>query len=199
VESNPPSFIWTVQSNGLDGGVDAEPLAFDGSGSEAPPALVDAGSIDALASDDATTPDLPADAVAVSRDDTAPIVLLDAAALDAESVDLLPFPDVGGAADTKVVATDSASADLLTDAQSSGAEPQPDTAALPEPNPDSASPVVKADAAVPPANKDAATAVDDLKILGGGFCAIAGSRSTSPTPYMIVGLAALALLRRRRK
>jgi len=199
VESNPPSFIWTVQSNGLDGGVDAEPLAFDGSGSEAPPALVDAESIDALASDDATTPDLPADAVAVSRDDTAPIVLLDAAALDAESVDLLPFPDVGGAADTKVVATDSASADLLTDAQSSGAEPQPDTAALPEPNPDSASPVVKADAAVPPANKDAATAVDDLKILGGGFCAIAGSRSTSPTPYLFVGLAVLALLRRRRK
>jgi hypothetical protein len=198
VESDPPHFTWTVQSNGLDGGVDAEPPAVDVSGSEVPPTLVDAEGIDALASDDATEADLPADAVAVGRDDTAPIVLLDAA-LDAENVDLLPFLDVGGAADAKVAVTDSASADLLPDAQSSGAEPQPDAASLPEPNPDTASPVVKDDAAVPSANKDAAPAVEDLKILGGGFCAIAGSRSTSPTPYMIVGLAALALLRRRRK
>jgi MYXO-CTERM domain-containing protein len=93
---------------------------------------------------------------------------------------------------------DSAQADLLPDTQQAGPEPGPDTAPpAPEPNPDTAAPAVKEDA--PLANKDAAPAAEDFKILGAGFCAIASPASTSTSPFLVLGLAALALLRRRRK
>jgi MYXO-CTERM domain-containing protein len=92
---------------------------------------------------------------------------------------------------------DNASADLLPEVQQAGPEPGPDAA--PEPNPDTAAPVVKEDAAEPIANKDAAPASQDVKIMGAGFCAIASPQSTTPAPFLVLGLAALALLRRRRK
>jgi MYXO-CTERM domain-containing protein len=38
-----------------------------------------------------------------------------------------------------------------------------------------------------------------LKILGSGFCAIASPRSTSSMPFLVMALAALTLLGRRRK
>jgi hypothetical protein len=202
VETNPPSFAWTVQALGLDGGVDAEPagldVGVDSSASEASPALVDAEGVDAQASEDLVfgQDTTKADLVA-NKDDTGPIVPIDAA-VDAENVDLLPLLDVGEVADAKVVLADVAYAEVQADTQPSGAEPKPEVAPLPEPSPDAAGPVVKDDAAAPPpTNDDAAPAVD--KILGGGFCAIASSRSTSSAPFMLVGLAALALLRRRRK
>jgi hypothetical protein len=211
-ESPPVTFLWTVQALGLDGGVDAEPvdLGLDNSGAEVPPALVDAEAIDVLVSEDLVSAqdmaeaDVAADTAAVKGDDTAPIVFIDAAA-DAGNADLfLPVLDVAEGIDTQVLAVDVAavdvaSADAQADTQPSGAEPKADTAPLPEPSRDSAGPIVKEDAALPPVNKDAAPAVDDLKILGSGFCAIAGSRSTSPTPFMTMGLAALALLHRRRR
>jgi MYXO-CTERM domain-containing protein len=204
VETSPPSFPWTVQANGLDGGVDAQSvdLGVDNSSVDASPVFVDAEgdaeSLDGLAPPavDAAEADVAADTVVVKGNDTAPIIPVDAA-VDAENADLLlQLLDVGQAVDTKVP---TAVADAQSDTQPSGAEPEPDTAPLPEPNPDTAGPVVKADAAVPPANKDAASAAEDLKILGGGFCAIASPRSTSSAPYVLLGLAALAMLRRRRK
>jgi hypothetical protein len=200
VETNPHSFAWTVESSGLDGGVDAESVdsGLDSGGAEASSVLLDAEGIDALASDDVvlaldtTMADLPEDSVAIKRDDTAPIVPPVDAAVDAQGAELLPFLDVGQAADTKVLVVDSG------DAQPSGAETKPDTASLPDANPDAAGLVVNEDAATPPVNKDAAPGSDDLKILGGGFCAIAGSHSTSSAPFVLMGLAALALLSRRR-
>jgi hypothetical protein len=205
VESNPPTWTWLVQASGLDGGVDAEPPAVDldiDGGGEAAPALVDAEGLDAFANQDLFTGGLDAavaDHAVMVGDDTAPIVTLDAAK-DAETLDLLPLLfDVGNPTDTKVPGAEVAQADVLPDAQPSGAEPSPDTAALPEPNADTAGPVVKDDAATTPANKDAAPVAEDLKIMGSGFCAIASPRSTSSVPYLVMALAALALLRRRRK
>ncbi|HEX7500100.1 MAG TPA: MYXO-CTERM sorting domain-containing protein, partial [Polyangia bacterium] len=133
--------------------------------------------------------------------DTAPIVTLDASAKDAENVDFLPLLlDAGNPTDAGVSDAEVARADVLADAQPSGAEPSPDTAPLPEPNADTAGPVVKDDAATTtPADKDAAQVGEDWKIMGSGFCAIASPRSTSSAPYLVMALAALALLRRRRK
>ncbi len=206
VESNPPTFTWLVLAEGLDGGVDAEPPALDlgvDGGGEAAPALVDAEGLDAFANQDLLTGGLDAavaDRAVTVGDDTAPIVTIDAAK-DTENVDLLPLLlDAGNPMDTRVSdAEEVARADVLVDAQPSGAEPSPDMAPLPEPNPDTAGPVVKDDAATTPANKDAAPVAEDLKIMGSGFCAIASPRATSSAPYLAMALAALALLRRRRK
>jgi uncharacterized protein (TIGR03382 family) len=209
VESSPPTFTWTVQANalGLDGGVDAEPqavdLGVDGGGEAASAVLLDAESVDAFANEDllmgldAAEPDLSDDTI--FRDGIAPIVGLDAAK-DAEGADLLPILlDAGNPTDTKEPAAEVANADLPPNAQPSDAEPNPDTASAAEPNPDTAGPVAKDDAATTPANKDAALGAEDLKLRGAGFCAIASPRSTSSAPYMMMALAALAVLRRRRK
>jgi MYXO-CTERM domain-containing protein len=202
VDANPPTFTWLVQSGGLDGGVDAEPpavdLGVDSGGGEAAPVLLDAEGADAFAKEDLLTVlDVAADRAVPVGDDTAPVVRLDAAE-DVEKVDLLPRLDAGNVADTKAP-TEVASADTLADTQPSGAEPNPDTAPRPEPNADTAGPVANDDVAPPPANDDAATVTADLKIMGSGFCAIASPHSTSPWPFMVMALAALALVRRRRK
>ena len=198
VELVPPSFTWTIQAGALDGGtLDAEG-ALD-SGAEVSPVAEDAEGMDALSTDDVAAPDLAADQVLVVGDDTAPVIGIDAA-VDAQNQDLLPVLFDAGASearDTKVLVVDSlgpevdALADAQPDAQSPGAEPNPDTAG----------PVANDDAASVPINKDAAVtpAADNLKILGSGFCAIALPRSTSPMPFMVMALAALALLGRRRK
>ena len=195
LEQGPPyvSFPWTVQAGALDAGAYDAEGALDSGAVEVPPALEDAEGIDALANeDDVAAPDLAADKILVVGDDTAPVVGLDAT-VDVEKQDVLPlFLDAGDALDTKTLA-DGLSADVLADAQSFGAEPNPDTAG----------PVVNDDAAPPPANEDAAPVVppatEDLKILGSGFCAIASPRSTSSMPFLVMALAALALLGRRRK
>jgi MYXO-CTERM domain-containing protein len=202
VETGPPyvSFTWVVQANdlSLDGGF------LDGGAQEAAPVLLDAEGVDAFAPEDLrSVPDVPAnstpDVAVVVGDDTAPVVSVDAG-LDAEGADLLLFLDVGAPRDTKVLDAVTASADVrLADTLPSDAEATPDIAPpAPEPNPDTAAVVVvKEDAAQPTANKDAAT--EDFKIMGSGFCAIASSRSTTPAPFMVLGLAVLALLRRRRR
>jgi MYXO-CTERM domain-containing protein len=58
--------------------------------------------------------------------------------------------------------------------------------------------VVKPDAASQ-VKDDAATAEKIPQLLGGGFCSIASSRTTSPSGFMLLALAGLALLRRRRR
>jgi hypothetical protein len=214
IESPPATFPWTVL--GLDAGVDAESPAVDvgvdgGGSAEASPTLVDAEAIDVLGSEDLVSaddtataePDVAPDTAVVKNNDTAPIVFIDAA-VDTENADrFLPALDVGEGIDTQVLpvdvaSADAANADVQADTQPSGAEPKADTAPLPEPNRDSAGPIVKEDAAISPVNKDAALAVED-KILGSGFCAVSGSRSNSPAPTLLMGLAALAILYRRRK
>ncbi len=187
VETNPPSFTWTVQANalGLDGGVDAESPSLDLGGEDATAALIDAEDVDAVDAFASEDPPSEPDS-AVSSGDTAPVVGLDATE-DAVNEDLLYG---GNAPDSRELVAEVAS-DVRADAQSSG----------PEPNPDTAGPVAKDDAAVP-ANKDAAPAEpagEALKLQGGGFCAIAPPRSTSTAPYLALALGALALLRRRRK
>jgi MYXO-CTERM domain-containing protein len=205
VETAPVSFPWVVQANStsLDGGF-LDGGAVDSGGEEAAPVLLDAEGVDVFAPADLiSAPDVPSnntpDVAVVVGDDTAPVVSVDAG-VDVEGADLLLFIDVGAPRDTKVLDTVIASVDVPTDTLPSGAEPTPDVApAAPEPNPDTAVVVVKEDAAQPTANKDAAPAAEDFKIMGSGFCAIASSRSTTPAPFMALGLAALALLLRRRK
>jgi MYXO-CTERM domain-containing protein len=58
--------------------------------------------------------------------------------------------------------------------------------------------VVKPDAASQ-GKDDAATAEKIPQLLGGGFCAIASSRTASPSAFLFLALAGLALLRRRRR
>jgi hypothetical protein len=172
VDDSPATYTWMIGAVSVDGGAVDTGAAIDGT----PVPTVDAQEVDAEKVD----------------------VQEDVQEIDAQGADLAVAQDLALAPD--VVKLDIALADRLPDVQLAEPEPGPDTALpLAEPNPDTAGPVVKDDAAAPPVNDDAAPAVDNLKILGGGFCTIAGSRSTSPAPYWIMGLAALALLRRRRK
>ena len=103
----------------------------------------------------------PADTAAVV--DGIPVTMVDAEALDAERLD-------SGAVDL-AHALDGASIDgtsNLSDVPNATPEPGPDAAGLvPEPKPDAAGPVVKEDAALPPANKDAAPAAGDSEGHGG--------------------------------
>jgi hypothetical protein len=207
-ESNPPTFTWTVQAGavGLDAGVDAEPPALDvggdrGGGEEASSVLVDAEGVDSFVNEDknATRADVPEDTIVINRDGPPPIIGLDAA-VDAQNADRLPiFLDAGNSTDIRETAAEVASADVLVDTQLSDAGTNSDTTSPPEPNQDTAGPVANKDADTTQANKDAAPATQDLKVMGSGFCAIASSRSTSSAPYVMMALAALALLRRRRR
>jgi MYXO-CTERM domain-containing protein len=79
------------------------------------------------------------------------------------------------------------------DGQSDQSAPGPDLA---QPNADTAIPIT-ADAA-PTTKADAAGLVSPYKALGGGFCAISSSGTTSPAAFLLLALAGLALLRRRR-
>jgi len=64
---------------------------------------------------------------------------------------------------------------------------------------DDAAVVIKDDAAPVQTKDDAAPPMENLKVMGSGFCAIASSRSASPAGFMVLALAGLALLRRRRR
>jgi MYXO-CTERM domain-containing protein len=71
-----------------------------------------------------------------------------------------------------------------------------DAAPVAEPGPDAA--IVKDDAAATVGNKDAAATEQKPVLLGGGFCAVSSSRTSSPAAFALLGLAALAFIRRRR-
>ncbi len=88
-------------------------------------------------------------------------------------------------------------ADAAAETRPPGPEPGRDAAVVTEPGRDAATgtpdaPVGKADAPVDPESPD-------YKILGGGFCAIAPAGSASPAAFLLLGLAGLALLLRRRR
>jgi MYXO-CTERM domain-containing protein len=200
VEENPTSVTWMI--SGFDSGVvttnDSAPavdlgvdLGAEDSG-EIP--LLDAEGIDRGADVlvgelDAGNPDRAPDTIVVIKRDTAPVYTVDGneGNNDGPVADVLPLHDSGVALD--VQALDGAGTFVLVDAQSSGAETNPDTATIPAQNPDTAVSVIRA---------DAAPLVSDFEVQGSGFCAIASPRSTSPLPFVVLGLAALALFRRRR-
>lgn len=97
----------------------------------------------------------------------------------------------GGSRD---VAADAAA---VADTRPPGAEPGPDAATVPaEPARDAAvnrdAPVANADAAVTPP-------VSNIKVLGGGFCAVTQVRTSSPAAFLLLALGGLALLRRKRR
>jgi MYXO-CTERM domain-containing protein len=201
----------------LDTGVDGGGL--DGTGGEVGPAFLDAQGIDAgvdvATSDvfvlivDAGTAklDVLRDLPGTTNQDTVPSVSVDASVDGSASDILLPVIDAGSRSDApdglQPLPIDTAAVEALGDATStSDVAPNPDTALAPNPdlNPDVA-PVAIEDAAVAPTNKDAAVVAPptDIKVMGSGFCAIASSRSTTSAPFLVMALAALALLRRRRQ
>jgi hypothetical protein len=200
VEENPTSVTWMII--GFDSGVvttyDSAPAVDLGANDSGEP-LLDAEGMDVAVDDligelDVGNPDRASDTIVVIKRDTAPVYAVDGneGNNDGPAVDVLPLLDSGAALD--VQSRDGAA--VLVDAQWSGAEPNPDTATIPTPNPDTA--VANEDAAISLIKKDAASFVDDFKVQGSGFCAIASSRSTSPLSFVVLGLAALALFRRRR-
>ena len=181
VEQTPPSSTWTIEAAALDAG------SLDGSaaldvGLDVGTVFLDAerpelgGPVDVPANKDVAAPDLAPD-VAIVIGDAAPPIPIDSrvdqgsdlvVAIDAQPIDLQ-----GG------------SADLGLDAL------------VPEPNRDSAVPIVS-DAAV--IKKDAAQlTVDDVKVLGSGFCSIVAPGAEPRAPILLVGLALVGLLIRRRR
>jgi MYXO-CTERM domain-containing protein len=126
---------------------------------------------------------------------------IDVGAIDARAV------DAGAGIDgiqvlvdaQRAEAGDVGQADAAVDVQVTGAETGRDTASpVPEPNADAAPPV-NADAALPVKNDAAVTPLTDIKVMGGGFCALSQSRAASPAGFALLALGALALLRRRRR
>jgi MYXO-CTERM domain-containing protein len=190
---------------GFDSGVvityDSAPAVDLGANDSGEPLLdaegMDVGADVLISELDAGNPDRASDTIVVIKRDTAPVYAVDGnegneGNNDGPAVDVLPLLDSGAALD--VQALDGAA--VLVDAQWSGAETNPDTATIPAQNPDTA--VAHEDAAISSIKKDAAPLVDDFKVQGSGFCTIASSRSTSPLPFVVLSLAALALFRRRR-
>jgi MYXO-CTERM domain-containing protein len=193
VDATPATYAWTINAAGVDGGT------------------IDGG-----------------EAEAGGNDDTGPVGTVDAEAIDGEATeagardtqqpgrDTLPVLDVGNPAEVRAdqagagdAAPDGAAADALRDTQTAGAEPGPETTPVggPEPapdtapaEPDTAPPVTQDDAAVS-VTEDAAPPpiTTEIKIRGGGFCAISPARTASPAGLALLGLAGLALLRRRRR
>ncbi|MBN2575847.1 MAG: hypothetical protein JXP73_14870 [Deltaproteobacteria bacterium] len=153
--------------------------------------------------------DLDAGALDGGRPD-AGVVLLDGAVV---SLDGGPALD-GGGEDARVVVDagerldvpdrrdlgDAVARDVAEDGRDAAAEARRDTGpSAPDASPDAAVPPPKEDAA-PPVNEDAAApVVTEVKILGGGFCAVSPARTASPAGFALLALAGLALLRRRRR
>jgi len=188
-----------VRATDAAGNVDATPATY----SWDIVAFLDGGTLDAQSLDSSAI-----DGTQGTTLDAEIIGTVDAEKLDAEidagRPDVITIIDVGQPVDVQF---DNARADVPPEGQPTGPEPSPDTAPLPgaEPNPDSAAPVNN-DTAAPanddtaaPANADAAPVVTNLKVLGSGFCAITSSRTASPAGFLVLALAGLALLRRRRR
>jgi MYXO-CTERM domain-containing protein len=209
VEASPPHWTWTLDVVYLDGGaLDAEPVDV-GTTLDTEPVL-DTGPADADARLDVAL-DLPVDRPADTRDvavisDVAPVI-------DTRIIDSTgeggTLADIGGRTDAQ---SGPEAADAVPDTQPSGAEPGPDTAPVtgPDPSPDTAppskddaAPSPNADTAIP-ANTDAAvtptpTPPTYVKYMGGGFCTVSGARQASPLAFVLLALAGVAVLRRRRR
>jgi MYXO-CTERM domain-containing protein len=118
---------------------------------------------------------------------------LDGGRNDVPPVDVGTVVDVPGVADGPA---DTGPTDVAAPADTQ--TPGPDTAAPPaEPSPDTAAPP-QGDTALP-TNQDAAPVLEIPKLRGGGCaCAVGRSHSAAPSGLLLLALAGLALLRRRR-
>jgi len=192
----------------FDAGIDSVGSE-DAEGEEVGAPLLDAeGAVDVAAKADvgivadavAGGPDLVRDVPGTGTQDTRPVQGLDAS-LDQES-DAIAVVD-SSAIDSGLVEIDGGAsrADADTGSPSDAATnndvavaPTADAAVV---NDDAAT---KDDAAGSATNKDAAPNPTNQKlvVLGGGFCAIAPAGATSPAAFVLLALAGLALLRRRR-
>jgi MYXO-CTERM domain-containing protein len=187
VDGTPATYIWEIAAVWLDGGtLDAGET--EAGGIDGGLVVIDAETLDT------EKRDVPAD-LPPRRDviPDVPTVVVDVGASEARAEVPAILAEAGG----ETYAAPEARRDTQ---QPSGPEPSPDSAVVPrpEPSPDTAPPVVKDDAAV---NDDAAEpqpVVPEVKVLGGGFCAISSSPSAPPAGFALLALAGLALLRRRR-
>jgi hypothetical protein len=188
VEQTPPSSTWTIDaavldagsldgSTALDSGLDVGTVFLDAAGPEL------GGPGDVAVNKDVAAPDLAPDVAIVIGDAKPPLSIdsgIDQGRDLAVALDVQPIDSQADGVDTRP----------------SGAEPGSD-ALVPEPNSDSAVPVVS-DAAV--IKKDAAqTGADNVKVLGSGFCTIVAPGAEPRAPILLVGLALAALLLRRRR
>jgi len=131
---------------------------------------------------------------------------IDVGAIDGGALDGGVVLDVPRGADTQGDGGYLTPVDTAADGQVAGSETGPETGPdttppAVEPGPDAAAPPVNPDAAPPPVKNDAAVVppATDIKVLGGGFCALSQSRAASPAGFALLALGALALLRRRRR
>jgi MYXO-CTERM domain-containing protein len=188
VEQTPPSSTWTIDAAALDAGSLDGSTALD-SGLDVGTVFLDAagpelgGPGDVAVNKDVAAPDLAPDVAIVIGDAKPPLSIdsgIDQGRDLAVALDVQPIDSQADGVDTRP----------------SGAEPGSD-ALVPEPNSDSAVPVVS-DAAV--IKKDAAqTGADNVKVLGSGFCTIVAPGAEPRAPILLVGLALAALLLRRRR
>lgn len=175
-ESPPVQYTWTIATgSSSDGG------APDGGNVIGP--TLDAHTDDVLANDVAATQG--GDAVSPPTQD------LDAG-LDGELDGGIGF-DAGGVPSGAADALDLGGAER---GDAGTGTSGPDAASRPEPGADAA--LANQDAAVQVENADAAASSAAPSLLGGGFCAVAPSRSTSPAAFVLLALAALTVLARRR-
>lgn len=186
VDETPPTFTWLIEAaaldaGSLDAGVDGGALLLDAEGLDQSADV--GGGNDAATNKDVAGPDLPSDVVVVIPPDLAPLVRLDSG-LDQG------VGDLGTAVDSQTV---DSQADGVNDV---AAEAGDDAAVVTNrdalaPNGDDA-PVIKKDAAP--------VALDDLKVMGSGFCAIAApERRAAPALFVVVGLVFGGLIARRRR
>ena len=225
IDPTPDTYEWDIIAGLLDGGVldsgteagsvldaqDSTPwLDVGADAGEAGAVAIDAESPDASSGDDvvvlvdAAKDDVAADLPVTGTPDTRPQPVLDGA-LDQQGDGLAVGLDSGQGTGDAEALLDGAAIDRF-------AAPIPDVgsdaAPLPDLGPDVPSanddvaPVAQADAAVPVGNKDAAAPVPPTNekpvLLGGGFCAVAPSGTSSPAGFALLALAAVAVLRRRR-
>jgi hypothetical protein len=191
VEQTPPSSTWTIEAAALDAGSLDGSAALDG-GLDGGMVFLDAEGVDLGANDD----------VAVNKDVAAPDLAPDIAIVIADTAPPIAIDGRVDQGSDLVVVLDAQPIDSQTDGAGlgdtgpSGAEPGPD-ALVPEPNRDSAVPIV-GDAAVN--KKDAAqVTTDDVKVLGSGFCTIVAPGAEPRAPILLVSLALVGLLIRRRR
>jgi hypothetical protein len=217
IEVDPPTWAWDVIATGLDGGVpDAEMLDVERDDVERDDVERNDVERDDVERDDVERDDVERDDVErddVERDDVerddVPIIIRDAAitdlavspAADAEALDVehddVTADDLGPSVDLRVLDVEKEDTAAVV--------PEDTTPAVKE---DTAVPVTE-DVAPPPVEEDAATPPPpppppeelpaNVKVLGGGFCAISPLRTASPAAFLLMAMAGLALLRRKRR
>jgi large repetitive protein len=190
------SHTLSVRATDAAGNVDATPATF--TWVIAAPGGLDAGALDAGAPDSAS----------VLRDAA---VLLDGGALP-DSGSVLDSGPREASAPMDVARTDAS--DSAPEASTAGPDPSPDTAsAVPDASPDAAEPgnpdtaaagnedaaATGNEDAASVGKKDAAATEVPNKLRGGGFCAIASTRTTPSLGWLFLAFVGLALLRSRRR